>query len=154
MKNNTRGQIGPMSLEDIYPMAMAFIIVFVFLAYIFSTVSGNLQQKGSESEYRAAIELSEVLASRSVFVYGKKPGLMDAGKLDEYSHLYEELVVLYGLPGYGFSIEVRDLADESRTWVFGPESLNDPVVLSTPVAVRYRVDLVHEGLLYVKVWRT
>ena len=149
-----RGQIGPMSLEDIFPMLAAIIIVFIFIAYIYGIVAGNLEQRRVEAGYGAAMGLSDELYSKSVFIYGNKSGLFDSRRLDQYAGDYPDLATLYGITGYGFSVEVQDLTEPARRWSFAPEKIgtNAPEI-AYPVAIRYSADKVDEGLLKVKVWK-
>ena len=161
MKKNTfvglrnRGQVGPMSLEDIFPMMIAVIILFVFIAFIFNVVGGNLSQRNAEALHSTSLGISHILLSRSVFVYQGKEGLFDSTSLDDYAFRYPELSSKYGVAGHNISIKVSDLEDPARKWVYEPATVEqNSVALSFPVAIRYSVDEVHSGLLEVRVWRT
>jgi len=143
-----------MSLEDIFPMLVAIIVLFVFIAFVYGIVGNNLEQRRVEATYETAVSLSDTLYSRSVFVYANKSGLFDSSKLDEYSSLYDELSSMYGVAGYGFSIEVNDLAEPARHWTYAPDKIgaNAPEI-AYPVAVRYSAGKINEGMLKVRVWR-
>ena len=74
--------------------------------------------------------------------------------LDEYSYRIYELEDLYGFPGFGYRIEIADLVDSSISWAYEPEELGmDHTALSTPIAIKYRSGVVHEGLLTIRIWR-
>jgi hypothetical protein len=143
-----------MSLEDIFPMVIAIIIIFVFIAFIFSIVGDILTQRQTEEMHSTALGISRIVVSKSVFVYGGNEGLFDSGKLDEYAFKYEDLVSLYGVAGRNLSLTVRDLEDTNRKWEYTPNSESDnSVTIALPIAIRYSVDVVHAGLLEVKVWK-
>ena len=151
---NRRGQIGPMSLEDIFPMVIAVIIIFVFIAFIFSIVGDILAQRQTEAMHSTALGISRIVVSKSVFIYGGNEGLFDSSKLDEYAYFYEDIAALYGVAGHNLSITVRDLEDTYRKWEYAPNTVSEnSVTIALPVAIRYSVDVVHAGLLEVKVWK-
>lgn len=149
-----KGQLGPISLENIFPMVLAIIILFVFTTIIFKSIATSLEERNIESMHETGLNLMRVMHSKSVFVYGSQPGLLEKEKLDEYLTRYDELVNLYGTTGYSFEMEVSDLDEEGNNWVFtaGPREGNS-VTVATPVAIRYDVDKVHSGLLKIMVWR-
>jgi hypothetical protein len=154
MKTGRKGQIGPMALEDIFPMTIAIIAVFIFIAYVYSTVGSGLSNRNAESTYRIANDISDILYSRGAFIYGNDSGLFDSGKLDEYVGSYSDLQTEYGVTGYGFSITVRDLRETGRKWDYSSAVKgNNAPIASTPVAIRYSADKVNEGVLEVCVWK-
>jgi len=154
MKNGRKGQIGPMALEDIFPMTIAIIAVFIFMAYVYFTVGNGLSNRNAESTYRIANDISDILYSRGAFIYGNDSGLFDSGKLDDSFGSYLDLDTDYGISGYGFSITVRDLRETERKWEYSSAvaGINAPVA-STPIAIRYSADKVNEGVLEVCVWK-
>jgi hypothetical protein len=154
MKTGKKGQIGPMALEDIFPMTIAVIAIFIFIAYVYSTVGNGISNRNAESTYRVANDISDILYSRGVFIYGNDSGLFDSGKLDEYVGSYSDLETAYSVPGYGFSITVRDLRETERRWDCSPAAIgvNAPIS-STPIAIRYTAEKVNEGVLEVSVWK-
>jgi hypothetical protein len=150
-----RGQIGPMSLEDIFPMLAAIIIVFIFIAYVYGIVAGNLEQRRVEAAYGGAVGLSDELYSKSVFVYSNKSGLFDSNRLDQYAGDYPGLAAMYGITGYDFSIEVQDLIEPARQWTFTPEKAGtNGAEIAYPVAIRYSAGKIDTGLLKVSVWKS
>lgn len=154
MKTGRKGQIGPMALEDIFPMTIAIVAVFIFIAYVYSTIGNGLSNRNAESTYQMANDISDILYSRGVFLYGNESGLFDSGKLDEYAGSYSDLETAYGASGYGFSITVLDLRETERKWDYSlaATGINAPVA-STPIAIRYSAGKVNEGLLEVCVWK-
>ncbi|MBN2251924.1 MAG: hypothetical protein JW724_07610 [Candidatus Altiarchaeota archaeon] len=150
-KINSKGQIGPMSLEDLLPIAIVSIIIFIYIAAIAGSVSGHLQQRSAGTSQDIAAQLSVLLESRSILVHEGNKGLLDAGRLDAIT--YEELSSLYGFTGYNHSVEVEDLAAGSK-WTYEPGKVKENMAsVATPVAIRYSPDTVREGLLKVRVWR-
>jgi len=145
------GQIGPMSLEDIFPMTVVIIIVFVFIALVFNALGGHLERRGTESTQKMAIELSRILCSRSDLIYSGKAGLLDSRKLT--STTYGDLSAAYNVTGYGFSIEIEDLRTGAK-WTYRPADIKENTASkASPVAIRYSADSIHEGLMKVAVWR-
>lgn len=155
MSLNKKGQVGPMSLEDIFPMVVVIIIVFVFIAMIFNVVGSHLEQRSVEAMHGIAVELLHVLCgSQSSLVYGGNRGLLDSNKLDHALLNNPDLNQVYGITGYRFSMEVDDLVETERKWNYTPADINEnAVMIASPVAIRYREDRVHEGLIKIQVWR-
>jgi hypothetical protein len=147
---NNNAQIGPMSLEDIFPMLVAIIISFVFVAYLYTTVGQMLESRSIEAMQRKALDLSEILVSRSPFVFDGKKCLFDHGQLDSYD--YSKINRDYGAKGYVISLEVQDL-QTGQIWPSALESGGNAPVVGSPVAIRYSQDDVHEGLLKVRIMR-
>jgi hypothetical protein len=98
--------------------------------------------------------ISRIVVSKSVFVYGGNEGLFDSSKLGEYAYYYDDLAAMYGVAGHNLSITVRDLDDTNNKWEYKPNSVPDnSVTIALPIAIRYSVDVVHAGLLEVRIWR-
>lgn len=154
MKTGRKGQIGPMALEDIFPMTVAIIAVFLFIAYIYSAVGNGLEGSRAVSSHRISGEIASVLYSRGPFLYGNDSGLFDSDKLDACIGFYPDLEADYGVSAYGFSATVRDLRETERRWDYSPASPGiNSVVASAPVAIRYSADRINEGVLEVRVWK-
>ena len=147
---NNKGQIGPMSLEDIFPMLVAIIISFVFVAYLYTIIGQMLEQRSVEAMQRKALDLTEILVSRSPFVFDAKKCLFDSDQLDSYD--YSIINQDYGAKGYVVGVEVQDL-QTGKIWSAPLESGENAPVVGSPVAIRYSQDEVHEGLLKVRIMR-
>ena len=147
---NNKGQIGPMSLEDIFPMLVAIIISFVFVAYLYSIVGQMLESRSVEAMQRKALDLTEILVSRSPFVFDGKKCLFDRDQLDSYD--YSKINQDYGAKGYVVGVEVQDL-QTGKIWPDALESGGNAPVVGSPVAIRYSQDEVHEGLIRVRIMR-
>jgi hypothetical protein len=148
---DNKGQIGPMSLEDLFPMLVAIIISFVFVAYLYTIIGQMLEQRSIEAMQRKALDLSEILVSRSPFVFDGKKCLFDREQLDSYN--YSKINQDYGAKGYIIGVEIKDLQTET-VWPYALESGGNAPVVGSPVAIRYSQDDVHEGLLKVRIRRT
>ena len=147
---NNKGQIGPMSLEDIFPMLVAIIISFVFVAYLYTIIGQMLESRSVEAMQRKALDLTEILVSRSPFVFDGKKCLFDSDQLDSYD--YSKINQDYGAKGYVVGVEVQDLQTD-KIWPAALESGGNAPVVGSPVAIRYSQDEVHEGLLKVRIMR-
>jgi len=145
-----KGLVGPMSLEDIFPMLVAIIISFVFVAYLYTLMGQMLEQRSVEAMQRKALDLSEILISRSPLVFEGKKCLLDSTQLDSYD--YSKINEDYGAKGYIVGVEVRDLQN-GKIWPAALESGGNAPVVGSPVAIRYSQDDVHEGLLKVRIRR-
>lgn len=153
MKKNIgdKGQIGPSSLEDIFPMVIAFIMLFTLIAALYLIIAGQLEQRSSEAAQNIAHQTALLIKTKSPLIYGGEQGLLDAGTFGSFS--YERLNASYGVTGYFFSAEIKDLVS-GRGWIYAPhETGQNTFSLSSPVAIRYSEDTIHEGLLIVRVWR-
>ena len=147
-----------MSLEDIFPMVVVIIIVFVFIAMIFNVIGNHLEQRRVEAMQGVAVELSHMLcSSQSSLVYGNNRGLLYATKLDN-ALATPDLNQVYNITGYRFSMEVEDLVNTQWGWNYTPDDVNEnAVMIASPVAIHsdyaaYGVQ-VHEGLMKIRVWK-
>ncbi len=150
MKN--KGQVGPFSLEVLFPMVIAIIIISVFIVFTLSTTMGNLKQRKYEEMHNAAENTASVLYSKSIFVYGNNPGLFAIEQLDGIT--CEKLNSMYATTGYTYTIEIMDTSDD--TLISAPSCPNtkeDLTAIATPIAIRYSEDNVHTGTLKVKIWQ-
>lgn len=147
---NKKGQIGPMALEDIFPMLVAIIISFIFVAYLYALVGQMLEQRSVEAMQRKAMDVAGILVSRSPLVFEGRKCLLDSGKLDSYD--YSNVNRDYGAKGYVIGIEINDLAT-GKIWPGVLESGGNAPIASYPVAIRYSQDAVHAGLLKVRIMR-
>lgn len=151
MRMNGRGQIGPMSLEDFFPMVIAFIMTFVLIATVYIITAGHLEQRGIESAHKIARETAQLIRTNGLLVYGIRPALLDADRISKAT--YEELNDTYGTIGYSFSVQIEDLVT-GTAWDYEPGGTDQNTASATiPIAIRYSNDTVHEGILSVWVWR-
>jgi len=153
MKNpDNKGQIGPMSLEDILPLTLAVIITFTFIAFTFQTTGDNLSHRREAATYEVGRNLLTVLSGNSVLVYAGNAGLLNVSALEK--NTYGDLEELYSSPGYGFSIEVEDLSDSQRNWEYlAPDRKENRIIVSSQTAIRYPTGEKHIGILKVSVWK-
>lgn len=147
-----RGQVGPFSLEVLFPTVIALIIIFVFIAATLTVVMKNLEQRRAEATYKAAQNTVSVLYSRSRFLYGNNPGLFAKENMGRIT--CEELNKQYGVTGYTYTLEITDTTDDiSILQSSCPNPGKDTTALATPIAIRYSEDKIHTGTLNVKIWK-
>lgn len=148
-KINNLGQIGPTSLEDLFPMVVAIIITFILIAFVYEIMGGILEQRNIESMHNAAANLMQVLTDKSPYVYEKTPKILDANAI-KCSNLEG-----INLTGYEYGVEIYDLKE--NTLLMECNNLapteNAPSIAS-PVAIRHSEDQINRGLLKITIWRT
>lgn len=143
-----KGQIGPMALEDIPSLTIMLMMTMIFIVLIFKIVGGYLETNRAVDMYGGAVELSNVLKSKSELVYEGQYGVLDESKFDGF------ILDNYKLAEYNCSIEIKNLKNnEVLISKKIPEGIN--VISSvSPVAIYRTNGEVHEGLLSVYMWRT
>jgi hypothetical protein len=147
MKKNI-GQIGPFSLDVLFPLLMALIIMSLFVAFMLTLTKNQLEHRSAESTHDAALNLLEVLADASTLLHANTPGLLDNGLLSC------ENVEKYPLTGYNYTVEVYDLKEKKTMLKCGTDPGNTTApLIATPIAIFYERDKIHSGLIKVQAWR-
>ncbi|MFZ2455777.1 MAG: hypothetical protein WAX07_04820 [Candidatus Altiarchaeia archaeon] len=143
-----KGQIGPFSLDVLFPLIIAIIVMSLFVAYMLTLTKNQLEQRSVESTHDAALNLLEVLADGSVLLHANTPGLLDN------SLLSCDNVKKYPLTGYNYTVEVYDLKEKKTMLKCGtdPGDITAPLI-ATPIAIFYERDKIHSGLIKVQAWR-
>jgi hypothetical protein len=149
MKASNKGQVGPFSLEVLFPMFIAVMLSFAFIALIFSSVTKNLKERNAETTHRTAADLLQVLSGRSILTYANTPQLLDYASIQNTTceDLYE-----YCPTAYNCSIQIYDLREDITELDCGTPNEN-AVALAAPVAILYSADNVGAGEIKVWVWR-
>jgi uncharacterized protein (UPF0333 family) len=147
MKSSNKGQIGPFSLEVLFPLVMAVIVLTLFVAYLIVMTKNQVEQRSVESTHDAALNMLQVLGEGSVLRHANTSGLLD------YSSLSCDNVEKYSITGYNYSVEVYDLKDGQNIRCGADPGNITSSRLAAPVAIFYERDRIHSGLITVQVWR-
>lgn len=143
-----KGQIGPMALEDIPSLTIMLMMTMIFIVLIFKIVGGYLETNRAVDMYDSAVELSNVLKSKSELVYEGQYGVLDESKFGGFD------LDNYKLAEYECSVEIKDLKNNEVLISKNiPDEINVISSISTVAIYRTRGD-VNEGLLSVYMWRT
>lgn len=148
MRLDSRGQVGPFSLEGLFMIVVVLVVVFVYIASIYTIYQHHLEYRRVEACYRTALELSNSLSSEGVLVHDNMSGLLDGSSLNSFD--WGGINSSYGVPGYVMGVEVRDLIT-NQTWHTPTLEGSNVFSVARPVSVFYGVGDVHEGLLFVRL---
>ncbi len=145
-----RGQIGPFSLEVLFPMIIAVIITFAFIALIMGSVMQNLEERQAEATHKTAADLLEVLSGRSILTYANTSQLLDYGAITKTTTC--EDLKQYCPTAYNYSIQIYDLTANTIELQCGSTPEN-ALALAAPVAILRAAGNVSAGEIKVWVWR-
>ena len=146
---NKRGQIGPVSLEDIPALTIMLIMTMILMVLIFKIVGGYLETNRAVDMHTSAVEMSNIIESKSTIVYGAWAGALDESKFSSFN------LSNYGFIEYECMVEIEDLRDNKKfgPWGTSPPDTKNIISSVSPVAVHRNDSGVHEGLLKVYIWR-
>ena len=140
-----KGQIGPMSLEDIPSLTIMLMMTMIFIVLIFKVVGGYLETNRAVDMYMSANEILNIIESKSTLVSEGRVGYLDTSNSFNLND--------YKLVEYECRVEIKNANDNSPLYSRGPPKPDETTIsASSPVAVIHNGG-VYVGVLTVIVWQ-
>jgi len=145
-----KGQIGPMSLEDIPSLTIMLMMTMIFIVLIFKIVGGYLEVNRAADMHNSAVELANILETKSELVYVDNSGVRVEGELDPAKFSSFDLNK-YLLAEYETGIQIKDVETDQ---ILLTQSTSSPVpderiVVNSPCSLSNG----HFCLMKITIWR-